>query len=203
GPEDPRLFMDPTGIPYVVFNMDPGLGHRRMFMLNLATKKIVALRIINRKQEEWEKNWAPLISEGNLYFVQQLNPLTIGILRGGTPFVKLAAVDENEDYYVSLARSNVKCFSCAHSIYRPHFFIIKKKAMQFTTLFVSNVVSFSGLVFNETVPNQVYNSDLICKYKRIMIPYSLSFVNDDAIVSVAIQDVQTKVLAQMMKTATM
>lgn len=78
GPEDPRLFEDPNGHVCFVFGMLDVDGLIKIWMYNTTSERQVALHSPDgRASHLVEKNWTPIIHNGNVKFVFSYKPLTI------------------------------------------------------------------------------------------------------------------------------
>ena len=163
GPSDPRIFSFKNRL-YLTFDMLNGWNdYHHFYMWDYTEERLIKFRIFENGKElplqDWEKNWSPLVLDGELYFIYGLDPLVVlkcntsGLcdvvyrqkvdpnrrihhyLRGGTPYVVYKF-----PYFITFAHSHTHCDGDKR-MYRAHFVVLSVEPT-FRIVYVSDSLQF-------------------------------------------------------------
>lgn len=166
--EDPRLFVFSNKV-YIIFNRarNDALFPRCMAISEFDNWNPITLEIKDISKEsrsKTEKNWSPFVKDGTLYFVYNLEPLTIltydlnpngectmvnpqdsnkdpsdyiqeTCIRGGSNLIPYQG-----DYYVGAFHSRV--LDERITVYHTHIVILDTKHLDFKVVYISKPVAF-------------------------------------------------------------
>ena len=215
GPEDPRLFEDPDGHVCFVFSMLDLDDHVKIWMYNATSERQVALHSPDgREPHSVEKNWTPIVIDGNVKFIFSYKPLTIiacdffsgachfdhtqernpgiGAFHGGSNWVPWY----DSGYYIAFART-----AFWGRIHRPSLIVLSALGESFRIAYASGPLDLHNVTFLEPLGPHRDISELDerePKHGRLLLSESITrtdlFDQNSILITISTSDNSTTLL---------